>query len=298
MARRRAALSGAAPRQLWEAGRQPGGGGCNRPFVRRRSCWMDGTALGAVYTETSPKRSVYATMSHYHIIACQVLWREICHFASLSQHEFTFTFLRQGLHNTPDLLRERLQATIDAAEEELTPGAILLGYGLCCNGIAGIRARRAPLVAVRAHDCITFLLGSKERYRDYFDTHPGTYWYSTGWNETGTMPSRERLERQRKDYVERFGEDDAEYLIEMEQAWVRNYSAATYVDMGLGDAAEGKSYTARCAAELGWNYAEIKGSARLLAMLVAGDWPAADFLVVQPGQQIAPSHDHDVIRIG
>ena len=41
------------------------------------------------------------------------------------------------------------------------------------------------LVVPRAHDCITLFLGSKERYLDYFQTHPGVYFKTSGWIERG-----------------------------------------------------------------------------------------------------------------
>ena len=113
------------------------------------------------------------------IISCHVLWREFCYYASKSENVFTFDFLRQGLHDTPDTLRQQVQQTIDNAPDECD--AILLGYGLCSNGIVGITARDKKLVVMRGHDCITFLLGSRQRYQQYFDKHPGTYWYSPGW---------------------------------------------------------------------------------------------------------------------
>jgi hypothetical protein len=42
-----------------------------------------------------------------------------------------FTFLPQGLHDTPDLLRKELQQSIDSVGEDYD--AILLGYGLWGN---------------------------------------------------------------------------------------------------------------------------------------------------------------------
>ena len=62
--------------------------------------------------------------------------------------------------------------------------AILIGYALCSNGVVGLTSRRIPLVIPRGHDCITLLLGSKELYRDYFDSHRGIYWYSSGLDRT------------------------------------------------------------------------------------------------------------------
>ena len=233
-------------------------------------------------------------MARYKIIACHVLWRELCHFAAQSRNVFDFQFLQQGLHCTPDLLRTELQAAIDAVDGEVA--AVLIGYGLCSNGVVGIRARGTRLVVARGHDCITHLLGSKERYRQYFDAHPGTYWYSPGWIDTSTQPGRERYEQTYQTYVEKYGEDNAQYLMEAEQGWFKEYSNAAYVDLGFGANEHYKQYTRDCARWLGWNYDELQGDPRLLQRFVAGEWNKEDFLIVEPGQRIVPSHDERIIK--
>jgi uncharacterized protein DUF1638 len=233
-------------------------------------------------------------MPRYEIIACHVLWREICHFAADSPAVLHPTFLQQGLHCTPETLRAALQGAIDAVPEERD--AVLIGYGLCSNGVAGIVARDLPLVVPRAHDCITLLLGSKERYREYFDAHAGTYWYSPGWIDTGTQPGRERYESALARYGEKYGEDNGQYLMEMEQAWFREYSTAAYVDLAFADSARHKEYTRRCAEWLNWDYEELVGDARLLTAMLSGDWPEEDFLIVQPGERIAASFDEGIIK--
>lgn len=229
----------------------------------------------------------------FHLVSCHVLWRELCYFAALSRNVFTFHFLKQGLHNTPEILRRELQQAIDAAPPECT--AILIGYGLCSNGIEGIVARDKPLVIMRGHDCITFLLGSKEEYRRYFDAHPGTYWYSPGWIDTSLQPGKERYEEARRRYIERYGEENAAYLLESEQAWMDNYSNAAYVDLGFGDTEPLKQYTRECAEWLGWNCSILKGDPRLIMDFVEGRWSDEDFLVVQPGETIVPSHDERIV---
>jgi hypothetical protein len=228
-------------------------------------------------------------MAKYHVISCHVLWRELCYFASLSKNVFTFTFLPQGLHNTPDLLRKELQQSIDSVEGDYD--ALLIGYGLCCNGVEEIKARDKKLVLMRGHDCITYLLGSKERYREYFDAHPGTFWYSPGWIDTNKMPGEDRLRQKMQEYTEKFGKADAEYLMEMENGWMKNYSDATYVDLGFGDPAEFKEYTRKCADFLGWKYDEQVGDPGLVINFLEGNWEHEDFLVVEPGETIFASHD-------
>ena len=90
----------------------------------------------------------------YYVLSCHVLWRELCYYASISRNVFNFNFLQQGLHDTPEILRQQLQEAIDAVHGDYS--AILIGYGLCSNGLAGIVARDTKLVIMRGHDCITF----------------------------------------------------------------------------------------------------------------------------------------------
>lgn len=234
-------------------------------------------------------------MARYKIISCHVLWRELCHYAAQSRNVFDLQFLKQGLHNTPDVLRSELQAAIDATPDEFD--ALLIGYGLCSNGIEGIVARDTPLVVMKGHDCITFLLGSRDRYQEYFDAHPGTYWYSPGWIDTGGQPSKERYEKYYKSYVEKYGEDNAQYLMEMEQGWFKQYSNAAYVDLGLGDNEHFKEYTRECAEWLNWDCDELEGDPALMKRFLEGDWDSDDFLIVEPGQSIVPSYDTSIITI-
>lgn len=174
--------------------------------------------------------------------------------------------------------------------------ASLLGYGLCSNGIVGLTSK-IPIVAPRGHDCITLLLGSKDRYREYFDSHRGTYWFSPGWIETDNQPAawrglafggpgKERFERTLKEYVEKFGEDNAKYLVETEQSWTKEYKWATYIDWELANAEQEKQFTKKAAEYLGWKYDEVKGDSGLMQRLVDGRWNEEEFLIVQPGQKI------------
>ena len=74
----------------------------------------------------------------------------------------------------------RLTETLSRVDETRYD-AVLLGYGLCSNGLVGMGARSIPLVVPRAHDCITLFLGSKERYLQYFQDNPGVYFMTSGW---------------------------------------------------------------------------------------------------------------------
>ncbi|MEI6970329.1 MAG: DUF1638 domain-containing protein [bacterium] len=233
--------------------------------------------------------------AHFKLIACNVLWRELCHYAAVSDNRFTFEFLSWGLHSEPDKLREAVQRAVDATPEN-TCDAILLGYGLCSNGLSGITARHTRLVIFRGHDCITCFLGSKERYREYFDRNPGAYWYTPGWIENHPAPGKERYDSTFSQYAAKYGEDNAQYLMEMEQDWFRNYSTAAYVDLGIGRSREYEAFTRECAEWLKWKYERLQGDPRLVERFVAGDWDPRDFLVVEPGYRVEPSHDETVVK--
>ncbi|HOL32369.1 MAG TPA: DUF1638 domain-containing protein [Anaerohalosphaeraceae bacterium] len=217
-------------------------------------------------------------------VICKVMQREAYWCASRSPNIVDVVLMPQGLHNTPDVLRREVQKELDKTADatEKPYDAIGLGYCLCSNGIAGLHSD-IPIVAARGHDCITLLLGSRHTYQNYFDTHKGIYWYSIGWIESTLMPGKERFETVLAEYTEKYGEENARYLMEMEQGWLKEYKRAVFIDWNLPGTAEAQRYTKACAAYLHWEYDELKGDPSLMQRLVDGDWDPNDFLVVPPG---------------
>lgn len=222
------------------------------------------------------------------LIVCKVLQREAYYCAARSPNVVDIVLMEQGLHDTPDRLRQEVQTALkQTCDIQGRPfDASLLGYGLCSNGTVGLIAE-IPVVIPRGHDCITLLLGAKQRYQEYFDSHRGVYWYSPGWIESGKQPSRQRYELLLAEYTEKYGPDNAQYLMEVEQTWMKEYNWATYVDWGLVDSDDYRAYTKECADFLGWNYDEMRGDAGLMQRFVDGVWSDEEFLVVEPGQRIA-----------
>jgi hypothetical protein len=213
--------------------------------------------------------------------------REAYFCAARSVNVIDIVFMEQGLHNEPDKLRDEVQKALQRTEDMRGRryDATLLGYGLCSNGIVGLTAE-IPVVVPRGHDCMTLLLGSKEKYKEYFDSHRGVYWYSSGWIETSTQPGKERYDKTLAQYREKYGDDNAQFLMEAEQSWFNEYDWATYIDWGFANSQEEKEYTKSCAEFLGWNYDELKGSADLMQRFLDGQWDDKDFLTVKPGQKI------------
>lgn len=239
------------------------------------------------------------------VIACRVMSREISHIAATHPNLIDVTYLRQGYHNTPDILQKTLQDEIDNIESGNDPhtidfkyntlDAILLGYGLCSNGIVGIKSSKFPLVIPKGHDCITLFLGTKERYRDYFDSHRGVYWYTKGWLENTLMPSQNKYEELYNEYVLLYGEDNADYLMDMDQGWYKEYEWATFIDWPRLDNTAAIEYSRECAKHLKWNFDVVQGDDSLLYDFLGGNWDPDRFLVVPPGKEIIPTYDENVI---
>lgn len=229
-------------------------------------------------------------------ITCKVMQREAYFCAARSRNVVDVILMEQGLHDEPDRLRTEVQKALDnTCDIQGRPyDASLLGYGLCSNGIAGLSAK-IPIVVPRGHDCITLLLGSKDKYQEYFDSHRGVYWYSPGWIESGKQPSKERYEKLLEEYKEKYGDDNAQYLMEVEQSWIKEYNWATFIDWGLVDSNEYRNYTKLCAEFLHWKYDELKGSPDLMQKLIDGDWNEREFLVIQPGKKISEDLTSDGI---
>jgi hypothetical protein len=243
---------------------------------------------------------VAADAPRYKLIACEILYRELCYCVALSRNIIDVEFLPKGLHDLgEEKMSARLQQAIDAVDRGRYQ-AILLGYALCNNGIRGLTGA-LPLIVPRAHDCITLLLGSKQRYQEVFHANPGTYFESTGWLERneaaeGGIAEQLGLRSSYEDYVRQYGEDNAKYLMEVLGDGLHNYSAYAYIGSGIGDFRHYERLTEADAQTRGWSYSRLEGDLGLLRRLVDGPWDDADFLVVPPGKHPAPSHDAGVIR--
>lgn len=230
------------------------------------------------------------------LIACEVFRDEIELLAAGSPHLRERRFLEIGLHDRPDEMRATLQQAIDEVDACEGIRAIILAYGLCGLGTAGLRARRHPLVLPRAHDCITVFLGSKETYAARQASCPGCYHYTPGWNRARRVPGPERIEWLRQEFAEKFDPEDVEFLLENERTMWASYHTATFIDLGTPEAPREAAYTQRCAESLGWKFEHLKGDPTLLRDLLRGPWDAERFQVVEPGAQLGHAPDASVMR--
>jgi hypothetical protein len=227
------------------------------------------------------------------LAACEVLYRELCAAVARSVNQVDLEFLPKGLHDLgSDRMRARLQEAVDRAEGAAYD-AIVFGYALCGNGVAGLVARSSPLVIARAHDCITLFLGSRERYAEYFQSHSGVYFKTSGWIERGRHLDSQ-LSLTFDDLAARFGEENARYL---DDELTRHYGQLTYIEMGVEPDGRFADQTRREAAARGWTFEKVQGDMALLQQLVDGPWDDDRFVTVPPGSRVAASHDDAILRV-
>jgi hypothetical protein len=240
------------------------------------------------------------------LVACVVLFREACALVARSPHQIDFAFLPKGLHDIgASNMLARLQAAVDTAD---TPGydAILMGYALCNNGIAGLRSRTLPLIIPRGHDCMTLFLGSRKRYEQYFYNHPGTYFLTPGWIERGeasgelrqlSIATQSGMDMTFEQLVEKYGEENAQYLYDELCDQTKHYRQITYITTGVEPDSRFLDQAKERAADRKWLFDAVQGNLTLLERMIAGTWDNDDFLVVPPGHQVVPTYDERIITV-
>jgi len=237
------------------------------------------------------------------LLCCDVFYREVCHLVAESPNTCDIDFLPRGLHDLGcERMVARLQEKIHASEGEAYD-AICLAYGLCSNGVVGLFSKSTRLVVPRVHDCIALFLGSHSRYQERFDSHPGTWYRTTGWYErfdaskAGEAGVQERmgLTWERQKLVEKYGEENADYILATLGDPTEHYDRLAFIAMGLPCEGTFERMAQAEAVQKSWVYEKIDGSMVMLKDLIDGRWHDG-FLVVESGEAIAPSHDSTILK--
>jgi hypothetical protein len=216
------------------------------------------------------------------VIACRVFEQLLARHIPVELKEHV-TFMDYGLHANPKNLRKTLQAEIDSIT---TPSLIVLGYGLCGNGLKDVQAGIHTLLLPKTEDCIAIFLGSDEAYRKEFNAHPGTYYLTGGWLEAGSDPLKEYEKN-----VEKFGQETADWVMDQQYRNYKRIALVGHSDEDLETYRERAMQVADYARRWDMTYHEISGSDAYIRKLVkvAMNLSQADetFWVILPGGKIA-----------
>ena len=206
------------------------------------------------------------------LIACKTVNEGI---RELIPADMPCTLLEFGLHLHPDRLHAALQAAIDETTEDVD--TILLGFGFCSRGAAGLEARRFRLVMPAADDCIALFLGSGSEYARQCLATPGTFYLTHGWIECGDDPYT--------DYQKMVARYGAEKAYRLEKLVIKNYTRLALINTGGPRLAEHRAYANEVAQFFNLRFEEIPGSLDWLTKLIRGEWDEG-FLVVEPGGRL------------
>lgn len=233
----------------------------------------------------------------YAILACDVFSEELTELAGSPPPWRTIDYLEMGLHDHPPLLREAVQGAIAALEADSEVAAVLLAYGRCGNGLIGVKAQRCPLILPQAHDCISILLGGRERHDAVLKENPGTYFYSPGWVRGKRVPGPDREAYLRALYAQRYADDEdmIDELVDADREAFEHHNCAAYVS--VVDRPEAEHYCKDCARHLGWSQKTLPGDPSFLRDLLEGKWASERFLRVEPGQTIGADANGNLIAV-
>lgn len=208
------------------------------------------------------------------IIACSMMEDELKSVYRKTGCSDPIIWMDRGYHNTPELLRKKLQKEIlDLQDQE----EILLTFGLCGNGTAGIYSPCARLILPKFDDCLNmFLCTGKRKQRALVQA--GTIYLTRGW----TL-DRESIIQQYHDLQEKYDEETCEIIMETMYA---HYDSITLIDTGCYNMEETRSYAEKAGSFLNLKIREKAGSVKILEQLLSGCWDE-NFIVMEPGKSIS-----------
>ena len=212
------------------------------------------------------------------VIACRVMEPELNHVLAEGgegDEGVESIYLDQLLHRTPGKLLDQVQRKIDQVAQ--TASRIVLGYGLCSNGVVDVTARQQGLIIPRCHDCIALFLGSPGRYQEVFRSKPGTYYLTPGWIREQKDPLGIIEE-----YVKKYGRGTARWLIEEE---LKHYTHIALINTGVEEMAPLRARAMENAAVLKKEYEEIAGSLDYFRELLHGPYTDEKFLRLRLGER-------------
>ena len=246
---------------------------------------------------------------YYKLLGCKIFEREIASVTYNCKNMVDVSLIKQKIHETPKKLHELLQQEIDLIDANadnhsqdttiVDYDAILLGYGLCTGVSMGLRSKKYPIVIPKVHDCVALFMGDKQMFKDYYFSHPGTFYSSPGFTELAYFRNDEQEERLYAKCLHRYKgkEKLAKKAFEIEKNLTSHYERISYIKWDDLDFPEYIERNRQTAEENGWELDVLKGSNTIFKKMVDGDWDEEHFLIVPPGKTAAESYDENLMIV-
>lgn len=95
------------------------------------------------------------------VISCAI-FKPYIEYLSFNKEQYVFKYLDIHQHDQPQKLSKLIQTEINNA---IGYDNIIILYGMCGGTLLSLEAVDIPLTLIKVHDCMSILLGSKERYK-------------------------------------------------------------------------------------------------------------------------------------
>jgi hypothetical protein len=220
------------------------------------------------------------------IIACAVLHDAIR--SMLDDPRTRLIAMEYGLHLAPKKMRAAIQEQIDGLA---VPHVVLIGFGLCGNGLVGLKSRSHTLVIPRVDDCVALFFGSRAAYLREFDAEPGTYYLTPGWLECGGEPLSEYHK-----CLEKYGAGKAALISD---SLYGHYRKSCFIALSAAEleryGAQARQVADFCKKRWDWEYKEFIGSTALIRGLLGFGRSlkpmdeirdTEDYVIIRPGEEV------------
>ncbi len=184
--------------------------------------------------------------------------------------DYPVIWLEAGLHNTPEVLRAKIN-------EELKKLSgierVLMVLGHCGGATVGIESGDFEVIMPKADDCLSILLGSMKRRLDT-SREAATYFLTDGWMRY----TNNLLADFEKDSV-KFGRAKA---IRIYKLMLKHYKRFGFIDTKTYDIEKAKCRAKDLSENLEINMDTLPGDDSWLHRLLKGPWSEQEFLILPP----------------
>ena len=208
------------------------------------------------------------------LIACSMLEDEITHILKKHKIQLPVIWLERGLHNSPQNLKQILQKHIDQLQNQ---DEILLTFGLCGNGTAGLVSTNTILRLPKFDDCINMLMCSRPR-TDRKQTETDSLYLTRGW----TLDDASLLQ-QYQSLSETYDPEMRDMILE---TMYSGYHTLTVIDTGCYNQLPVEAYAREAAACLNLDTRIVPGNISTLEHLLIGT-ADANILTLAPGEPVS-----------
>lgn len=214
------------------------------------------------------------------LIACGSLQYE---FESLIREEespLQIHYLDTDLHRTPAMIPTAIEKKIDEIGSDCS--RIMLGYGLCSNGVVGVKAENSTLIIPRVHDCLDLFLGFVGKGKSRSGSSARHYYLTPGT----LLNQKDPLGIMTNEYTPKMGEKKAQWGMKEE---LKHYTHFVLITTPRADMGVIQQKARENALFFNMELMESPSDLRFFEKIIYGPHDVEFFMHVPPGETIEQS---------